>query len=165
MANGWPAMIGGVLKALRENGYNKPVIGLHYSQAKDVMEVAGKEASDNYFIHGINVDTPEKTDIIKWILDRGKARYGHERVAFLIEGFDSVFVLVQAIEKAQSLDPDDVKKAWEKMDDIKTAYGPAHMGGKETYGLRHAVVGPRSIEGLEKGEVKSFGWIRDIEVP
>ena len=35
------AMIGGVLKALRENGYSKPVIGLHYSQAPDVMEVAG----------------------------------------------------------------------------------------------------------------------------
>ena len=165
MANGWPAMIGGVLKALREAGYNKPVMGLHYSQAKDVLEVAGKEASDNYFIHGINVNSPDKTDIIKWIQDRGKARYGHERVAFLIEGFDSVFVLVQAIEKAQSLDPGNVKKAWENMDNIETAYGLAHMGGLETYGLRHAVVGPRSIEGLEKGKVKSFGWIRDIKVP
>jgi branched-chain amino acid transport system substrate-binding protein len=165
MANGWPAMIGGVLKALRENGYNKPVIGLHYSQAKDVMEVAGKEASDNYFIHGINADTPEKPDMVKWIQEKGKAKYGHERLAFFIEGFDSVFVLVQAIEKAQSLDPADVKKAWENMDEIETAYGLAHMGGEETYGLRHAVVGPRSIEGLEKGEVKSFGWIRDIQVP
>jgi branched-chain amino acid transport system substrate-binding protein len=165
MANGWPAMIGGVLKALRENGYNKPVIGLHYSQAKDVMEVAGKEASDNYFIHGINADTPEKPDMVKWIQEKGKAKYGHERLAFFIEGFDSVFVLVQAIEKAQSLDTADVKKAWENMDEIETAYGLAHMGGEETYGLRHAVVGPRSIEGLEKGEVKSFGWIRDIQVP
>jgi branched-chain amino acid transport system substrate-binding protein len=165
MANGWPAMIGGVLKALRENGYNQPVIGLHYSQAKDVMEVAGKEASDNYFIHGINVDTPEKPEMVKWIEERGKAKYGHERLAFFIEGFDSVFVLVQAIAKAQSLDPEDVKKAWENMDEIETAYGLAHMGGQETYGLRHAVVGPRSIEGLEKGEIKSFGWIRDIQVP
>ena len=122
MANGWPAMIGGVLKALREAGYDKPVMGLHYSPAKDVMEVAGKEASDNYFIHGINVNSPEKTDIIKWIQDRGKANYGHERVAFLIEGFDSVFVLVQAIEKAQSLDPGNVKKAWENMDNMKTLF-------------------------------------------
>ena len=78
---------------------------------------------------------------------------------------ESGFVLVQAIEKAQSLDPGNVKKAWENMENIKTAYGLAHMGGQETYGLRHAVVGPRSIEGLEKGEVKSFGWIRDIKVP
>ena len=165
MANGWPAMIGGVLKALRENGYNKPVIGLHYSQAPDVMEVAGKEASDNYFIHGIGVDDPEMPDMIKMILERGKAKYGHERIAFLVEGFDSVWVLVQAIEKAQSLDPDDIRKTWENMDDIESAYGPAHMGGQETYGLRHAVVGPRSIEGLIKGEAKSFGWIRDIKVP
>jgi branched-chain amino acid transport system substrate-binding protein len=165
MANGWPAMIGGVLKALRENGYSKPVIGLHYSQAADVLEIAGKEAGDNYFIHGINVNDPELTDTIKWMLEKGKARYGHDRITFLTEGFDSVYVLAQAIEKAQSLDPDDIRKAWENMDDIKTAYGPAHMGGKETYGLRHAVVGPRPIEGLEKGVVKYYGWIRDITVP
>ena len=165
MANGWPAMIGGVLKALRENGYEKPVIGFHYSQAPDVLEIAGPEASDNYFIHGMNLDDPDMTDTIKMIKEKAKAKYGHERITFLIEGFDSVYVLAQAIQEAQSLKPKDIKKAWENMDVIDTAYGQARMGGKETYGLRHAVVGPRPIEGLEKGQVKTFGWVRDITVP
>jgi branched-chain amino acid transport system substrate-binding protein len=165
MANGWPAMVGGVLKALREAGYQKPVLGMHFLQVQDVLEVAGKEASDKYFVHGLTLNDPEMTDTIKWIFKKGKAKYGHERLAFWIEGFDPVYVLVQAIEKAQSLDPDDVKRTWEKMDDIDSAYGPSKMGGKETYGLRHAVVGPRPIAGLEKGEAKSFGWIRNITVP
>ena len=165
MANGWPAMVGSVLKALREADYKKPVVGLHYLQVQDVLEVAGKEAGDNYYIHGLNLDDPEMTDMIKWILKTGKAKYGHERLAFWIEGFDPVYVLVQAIERAQSLDPDDVRKAWENMDNIETTYGTAKMGGKETYGLRHAVVGPRPMAGLEKGVPKSFGWIRNIEVP
>ena len=165
MANGWPAMVGGVLKALREAGYQKPVIGFHYLQVQDVLEVAGKEASDKYYIHGLTLNDPEMTDTIKWIFAKGKAKYAHERLAFWIEGFDPVYVLVQAIVKAQSLDPDDVKRTWENMDDIDTAYGPSKMGGKETYGLRHAVVGPRPIAGLEKGVAKSFGWIRNITVP
>jgi branched-chain amino acid transport system substrate-binding protein len=165
MANGWPAMVGSVLKALREADYNKPVIGLHYLQVQDVLEVAGKEASDNYYIHGLNLDDPEMTDLIKWILKTGKAKYGHERLAFWIEGFDPVYVLVQAIEKAQSLDPDDIKKAWESMDTIETSYGTSTMGGEKTYGLRHSVVGPRPIAGLEKGVPKSMGWIRNIVVP
>ena len=165
MANGWPAMVGSVLKGLRENGYHKPVVGLHYLQVQDVLEVAGKEAGDNYYIHGLNLDDPEMTDMIKWILKTGKAKYGHERLAFWIEGFDPVYVLVQAIREAQSLDPDDVKKAWENMDDIDTAYGPSKMGGKETYGLRHAVIGPRPMAGLERGVPKTMGWIRGIVVP
>jgi len=165
MANGWPAMVGGVLKALREAGYNKPVIGLHYLQVQDVLEVAGKEASDKYYVHGLNLDDPERTDLIKWIQMRGEEKYGHKRLAFWIEGFDPVYVLVQAIERAQSLDPDDIKRAWERMDSIKTTYGPAKMSGKQTYGLRHAVTGPRPIVGLEKGVPKSMGWIRGIVVP
>ena len=165
MANGWPAMVGSVLKGLRESGYDKPVIGMHYLQVQDILEVAGKEAGDKYYIHGLNLDDPEMTDLIKWILKTGKAKYNHERLAFWIEGFDPVYVLVQAIEKAQSLDPKDVKKAWEEMDTIDSSYGPAKMGGQETYGLRHAVVGPRPIAGLEKGVPISCGWIRDIVVP
>jgi branched-chain amino acid transport system substrate-binding protein len=165
MANGWPAMVGSVLKGLREAGYNKPVVGLHYLQVQDVLEVAGKEAGDNYYIHGLNLDDPEMTDLIKWILETGKAKYGHERLAFWIEGFDPVYVLAQAIEAAQSLDPDDIRKAWPNMKSIETSYGTSKMDGKETYGLRHAVVGPRPMAGLEKGVPKSMGWIRNIEVP
>ena len=63
------------------------------------------------------------------------------------------------------LEPDDIRKVWEQMDTIDTAYGPSKMGGLETYGLRHAVVGPRSIAGLERGKPTEMGWIRDIIVP
>jgi len=165
LANGSPPMIGGVLKTLRQNGYAKPVVGANYTQIKDILEIVGKEAGDNYFIEGGNPDDPGNTDMQKMIYERGKAKYGHDRLHFLGEAFDSVWVLAQAIQKAQSLDTDDVRKAWENMDTVQTVYGTAHMGGKETYGLRHAVVGPRPMAGLEKGQVKFYGWIRDIKVP
>ena len=165
MTTGWPEMIAGVLKPLRQNGYAKPVVGCHFTEIKDVLNIVGKEIGDNYFVQGINPDDPGLTDMEKMILERGKAKYGHDRLDLLCESFDSVWVIVQAIQKAQSLDTDDVRKAWENMDTIQTTNGLSHMGGKETYGLRHAVVGPRPVAGLEKGQIKFYGWIRDITVP
>ncbi len=165
MTSAWPEMIGGVLKPLRQNGWAKPVVGLHYTEIKDVLDIVGKEVGDNYFVEAINPGEPEKTNIEKMILERGKAKYGHDRLDLLCEAFDSIWVLVQAIQKAQSLDSDDVRKTWENMDTIQTTYGLAHMGGKETYGIRHAVAGPRPMAGLEKGQIKFYGWIRDITVP
>lgn len=165
MVNGWPGMVGGVLKALRESGFAKPVIGMHYLQVEDVLEVAGPEASTNYYVHGLMLDDPELPEMIRWILNAGREKYDHNGLAFWVEGFDPVYTIAQAIENAQSLEPDDIRKAWEQMDTIDTAYGPSKMGGLETYGLRHAVVGPRSIAGLEHGKPTEMGWIRDIIVP
>ncbi len=165
MVNGWPGMVGSVLKALRKSGFAKPVIGMHYLQVEDVLEVAGAEASTNYYVHGLMLNDPELPERIKWILETGTKKYGHKGLAFWVEGFDPVYTIAQAIGKAQSLDPDAIRKAWEQMDTIDTAYGTSKIGGRETYGLRHAVVGPRSIAGLERGKPTAMGWVRDIVVP
>lgn len=165
MVNGWPAMIGGVLKSLRENGYTNPVMGLHNAQATDVLKVAGEAASDKYYIHGFDLNDPELPKMVRMLHKKGLEKYGHDRVTFLAEGFDAVWVLVQAIEYTQSLDPDDIRVSWPKMQSIETATGSGYIGGEKTYGLKHAIVGPRSINGLEDGKVKRFGWIKGINVP
>lgn len=165
MVNGWAGMVGSVLKALRKTGFSKPAIGMHYLQLEDVLEVAGLEASNNYYIHGLVQSDRELPEKIKWILETGTKKYGQKSLTFWAEGFDPVYTIAQAIGKAQSLDPDAIRKAWEQMDTIDTCYGPAKMGGLKTYGLRHAVVGPRSIAGLERGKPAQVGWIRDIVVP
>jgi len=87
---------------------------MHFLQVQDVLEVAGKEASDKYFIHGLTLNDPEMTDTIKWIFTKGKAKYGHERLAFWIEGFDPVYVLVQAIVKARVSIPTMLKELGKK---------------------------------------------------
>lgn len=165
MVNGWPGMVGNVLKSLREAGYSRPVLGMHYLQVEDVLEVAGPQASDNYYVHGLMLDDPELPERIRWLLETGRARYRHSTLAFWVEGFDPVYTLAQAIAAAQSLEPDVIRATWEQMETIDTAYGPARMGGQATYGLRHAVVGPRAIAGLEQGRPVGKGWIRDINVP
>jgi len=68
------------LKPLRQNGYAKPVVSANYTQIKDVLGVVGKEAGDKYYIEGGNPDDPGNTDMQKMIYERGKAKYGHDRL-------------------------------------------------------------------------------------
>ena len=74
-------------------------------------------------------------------------------------GFQAIYVLVQAIEKAQSLDPTVIKGSWEKMKAIDTVYGPGRMGGLKTYGINHTVCHPCPIQALQDGQVKWVKWV------
>ncbi len=55
---------------------------------------------------------------------------------------ESAWVLVKAIEKAQSLDPDKVVAAWEKMQTIDSIFGKSRMGGQSIIGVNHVVMRP-----------------------
>jgi hypothetical protein len=74
-------------------------------------------------------------------------------------GWNEVMVIVQAIEKAQSLDTTVIANTWRKMDSIKTIYGPGKMGGEKTYGIKNAVCSRLAItEVLPGGVVKHVKW-------
>jgi branched-chain amino acid transport system substrate-binding protein len=159
-ANGWPAATGAMLKVAREMGFNGPVFGCNYDDPYQVRQIAGKGNSHDFFIHALVMDSPDMTPMIKMLIKLAKEKYG---VAYAWHGwgFNAVYVLSQAIEAAQSLDPTEVKNTWEKMDKIKTIYGPGRMGGKKTYGINHTVTHPSPIAALVNGEVK---WVRWMDV-
>jgi hypothetical protein len=76
-----------------------------------------------------------------------------------VGGFNGVYALAQAIEKAQSLDPKVVAAAWEKMDTIDTGNGMGRMGGMEVYGIKHVVYCPVDYFAPENGAKKYFTTI------
>ena len=147
--NGGTIPTGSILKYVRQMGYTKPVFGCNMDPAIDIKDVAGKEAATNFFQHGISESTPDMAPITKEISKRAMARYGRFDMVQLF-GFNSIYTMVQAIEAAQSLDPDKVKAVWEKMDTIETGYGPGRMGGIKTYGINHSVFHRVPIQVLEK---------------
>ena len=75
-----------------------------------------------------------------------------------IRGFDPTWWMIQAIEKAQSLDPTDVAKTWAKMDRIEATTGIGKMGGQQSYGINHVGVIPFAITRMVKGELEHVGW-------
>ena len=157
-ANGWPQATGSMLKNIREMGFKGPVFGCNYDDAYQIREIAGKEASTDFFIHQIDLDSPDMTPMIKEIAKRAKAKYG-KAYGMHIWGFNPLYELKQVIEAAQSVDPTAIKDTWEKMKTVDTVYGPGKMGGLKTYGINHTVCAPCPIVALMNGEVKWVKWV------
>jgi branched-chain amino acid transport system substrate-binding protein len=66
---------------------------------------------------------------------------------------DAAYVLVQGIEKAQSLDTDKVARALESMNSIDTVYGRGRMAGEDFFGVKHVVRRPIAVSGIVNGKV------------
>lgn len=160
LINGWPIHMGAMLKAARELGFTGPVFACH-EDPYDIREVAGVEASDEFYVHNVMMDAPEMTDMIKEIASRGEAKYGKASPTH-VWGWNACYCLIQAIEEAQSLDPSVVKDVWEEMESIDTAYGDGRIGGMATFGINHTVSYPMPLSSLQDGEVV---WVMWQEVP
>jgi len=159
LINGWPGLQGGILKIARESGHDNLMFCCNYHDIEDIVEVAGKSASTNFVTQGVAPNDPEMPPLMREVLNRLQSEYGHSRIFYAEMGFGGVWCLAQAIEAAQSLDPEVVKDTWEKMDTMKTLYGTALMGGQQTFGMRHQVCSPMRITGLDNGKIVPLAWI------
>lgn len=157
---GWPSMTAAVLKIARHAGYKKPVWCSTYQSAEEALKVAGKDVSDLFYQHGILADDPQNAPIVKDLLRMSRAKYGEQPIYYTALGFDNVWMLLQAIEAAQSTDPTEVRNKWEKTGTMKSVWGGvAHIGGMKTYGIGHTMTHPIPIIGLMNGSVKVMKWI------
>jgi ABC-type branched-subunit amino acid transport system substrate-binding protein len=67
---------------------------------------------------------------------------------------DGLYALMQAIEKAQSLDSDKVATTLENMKSIDTIYGKGTMGGQELFGINHVIRRPVTLSRIMNGKVE-----------
>jgi branched-chain amino acid transport system substrate-binding protein len=162
-ANGWPQATGSMLKIIRDMGFKGPVFGCNYDDAYQIMEIAGKAASTDFFIHQLDLNSPDMTPMIKEITKMAKEKYG-KVYGMHIWGFNPFYELKQVIEKAGSTDPTVLKDTWGNMKTIDTVYGPGRMGGLKTYGINHTVCAPCPIVSLMDGQVKWVKWV-DVYTP
>ncbi len=160
--NGMPPHIGGIVKGLRQLGNTKLYIRDGNVNCKDVLAIAGAAAATNVLTGGITPG-PGNPPLVNEIDKRLRAQYGDNTL--ILDNANGLYVLVQAIEAAQSLDPTAVKNKWETMNTIKTLFGKGYMGGQKIYGIRHSVSNPHSIQRLIDGKVSSGGWVEVGPIP
>jgi branched-chain amino acid transport system substrate-binding protein len=161
--NGLPEHAAKTLKGLRELGSNKPLIFMSSGLAEDVKRIAGEAASTDFIVVGPMLEAPGTPPLMAEIQERLLATYGKERSIHL-QIFNSIWALVNAVEAAQDLDTTAVRDTWEELDTIETPYGTGHMGGLQTYGIRHALSHPEPYQMLDKGQAKFGDWV-DVRVP
>jgi branched-chain amino acid transport system substrate-binding protein len=158
MVNGITISEGNILKGVRELGDNR-LFGVSLPTVpKELLALAGKAAATNFFTIGPLPGAPGTPALTAEIDKRLTKKYG-QAVQQQLMGFNSVWTMAYAINKAQSLDPGTVKAAWEKLDTIDTAFGKGAMGGQKTYGIRHAVDQPCPVYRIENGEPKFGAWM------
>ena len=76
---------------------------------------------------------------------------------FLV-GYNGLWVLLQTIEKAKSVDPATVLKTYEgltKKGDLQTLWGPGYVGGMKTLGVNRTLCYPYIIDTCMGGVSKN----------
>ena len=168
LGNGPTDYMGQMLKNVRTLGNTKPVFVCSMTPPQDIMKIAGPDASTNFFGHGISADVtiPDEPAITQEVIAMAVADPAIGRFdMMMVQGFDAVYTMVQAIQNAQSLDPKVVAAAWAKMDSIDTVIGPGKMGGLETYGINHSVYAQLPILRVENNVLSWGTWEPAVVLP
>jgi branched-chain amino acid transport system substrate-binding protein len=114
-----PYNIGPLVKQFRDAGITGPIVGGDGYDTPDLVSVAGA-ASDNVFFttHAL-MDATGGTEGIKKFIADYKTEYGHDpENAFAALGYDTVYLLVDAIKRAGSTDSAAVKASIEGTKDF-----------------------------------------------
>jgi branched-chain amino acid transport system substrate-binding protein len=119
-----PYNIGPLVKQFRDAGITGPIVGGDGYDTPDLISVAGAAADNVYFTTHALMDATGGTDGIKKFIAAYKAEYGHDpENAFAALGYDTVYLLVDAIKRAGSTDSAAVKAAIESTKDFKGITG------------------------------------------
>jgi branched-chain amino acid transport system substrate-binding protein len=158
---GTPPAYGNITKALRALGNTKPVVFPNYGPS--TLAIVGPEGSTNILsTQSYLDDDPYNPDILQEVLDARDTD---------LQWFgmtpNALWVLVEAMRVAQSVEPADVVAAWESMGpEVSTLYGEGLLCGTETYGLKqHAVIYGCAISKIVDGEITQIEWVMPDATP
>ena len=155
-----PVLWGFMVKAVRELGFKGPIFCSTHLDVDFTSTIAGGNATD---IFGVGITLKDMESLSK-AAQEVKAEYLKKYPAkdlisdvFLV-GYNGMWVLLQTMEKAKSVDPETVLKTYEgltKKGDLQTLWGPAYVGGKKTLGVNRALCYPYIIDTCMNGVSKN----------
>lgn len=158
------AQAGDQLKAARQLGFKGPFFSDTPGDPRtDIIMQAGEEFSYDVFCNGM--DMKEATPEINEIMKLWDAQYKEPFFAMALNAWEEVWILIQAMEKAQSVDPKKVAAAFDQMTkqgSVKTVFGPGRMGGAERFGVNRVLVRKIPITKIDKGKIENVGFFMPI---
>jgi branched-chain amino acid transport system substrate-binding protein len=131
-----PTSVGGIVKGLRALGNKVPFICNNFGGIPSILDLIGAQGSTNYISLSYYADDPNNPPLFKELISRMPPK------SFVTFSYaNCLYTLTQIIQKANSIDPDAVKAAWESTETVETIFGTGVMGGEQTYGLKNHAVG------------------------
>jgi len=151
-------------KALRESGNFKPYGGAVGASLSDIVSIAGAEFTTSILSNSMSAENPHNTPNMQEIVETLREQRGEERSIFFHQA-NAAWVLMKAIEAAQSLDPTVVKETLENMGTVDTIMGEGTVCGTETFGINHAIAHPQQYQFIVNAEEVRGGCIYDVYIP
>lgn len=148
------------LMAARQLGFEGVFISNSLLAPEVFLAVAGPEDCDRLIVNAAN--TQDNTPKIQKVIKRWEKNYREDFIGDSLYGYDALWILVQAIEKAQSLKSEAVMAALDQMTkegDLLTTHGQAKMGGIERFGVNRTLIRPIAITHLKKGKIVDSQFI------
>ena len=100
-------------------------------------------------------------------MDAWKVKWPNDPfVSDAVHSYDMPWILVQAMQKAGSVDPKAVLAALDTMTnkgDIKTNEGDGNMGGKDRFGVNRALYRPYPLTRIMNGQLEFIGFMPPAE--
>ncbi|MBR1144634.1 ABC transporter substrate-binding protein [Bradyrhizobium sp. AUGA SZCCT0431] len=143
-----PQTAGLLVKQLRELGFKGPIIRTGGDATADILKIAGKEASENVYVHqSINPDSPSIQEYTK----RFEAKYKTPLNAFSPFFYANVQMLFAAMQKAGTVsDSDKVRQEMLGLKDFDTVLGKVNWMGEVLWKSNQQLDAPFYV-GLIKG--------------
>ncbi len=124
-----PYNVGPVIKQFRDAGITGPIIGGDGYDTPDLVSVAGKAAENVFFSTHALMDAQGGTDPIKKFIGAYNKEYGHDpENAFAALGYDTMYLLADALKRAGSTDAAAIQKALKETKDFPGITGKISFG-------------------------------------
>jgi branched-chain amino acid transport system substrate-binding protein len=133
-----PGDAGLMLKQIRQAGFKGKVIQVGGPGSDEIIEIAGP-AAEGFLSYGVfDWDTPAGQKL-RPIYEK---KYGKGIInQFMPAFYHTVFLLVDAIKRADSVDTDKVRDALDAMNGFDAGiYGPVKWTGKDSYGVNRQLM-------------------------
>jgi len=167
-----PTTWGFVTKAAREQGFKGPVMCATHLDVDFANTIAGGGNTDMF---GAGVCLSDLDALSQEMKDAHAAYHAKgypakdEIADVYLVGYNGLWVLLQAIEKAQSVEPQDVYDAYSKLTnkgDLQTLWGPAYVAGIQTTGVNVVLNEPYWINAIgPDGKAKNAYYIETVVAP
>ena len=119
---GYYEEVGLIVKQAREMGITVPLMGADGWDSPDIVDLAGADALNNtYIITAYSSEDPDGK--AKAFSDKFNEKYGEAPNSFHALGYDTVYLLKDAIERAGSTDGAKIKDALEATDNLDLVTG------------------------------------------
>ena len=112
--------VGKIVKQARELGINSPMLGTDGWDDAKVVDIAGADALNNTFF---STHYSEQDSEVQGFVEAFKAEYNKAPNVFAALGYDAGKMLVDAIKRAGSDDPEKIRQALEETKDLQVGTG------------------------------------------